>query len=47
MKIFIALTLFLAALMVVPNSGFASGRGGSFSSPSQTAPVINPVEKCQ
>lgn len=49
MKKFIVLTLSLAALIISSSSSFANGGGGggSFSSPSQSAPTIDPVEKFQ
>lgn len=51
MNKFIVLTLSLAALIITPSASFASGGGGggggSFSTPSQSAPTIDPVEKYQ
>lgn len=50
MKKFIVLTLPFAALIMLSGTSFASGGGGgggSFSSPSQSAPAIDPVEKFQ
>jgi tetratricopeptide (TPR) repeat protein len=48
MNRFIVLTLSLAALIITPSASFASGGGGGgFSSPSQSAPTIDPVEKYQ
>lgn len=51
MNKFVVLTLSLAALTMLPGTSFASGGGGggggSFSSPSQSAPAIDPVEKFQ